>query len=188
MKDLNLTVLFVDTISARIYLALLKKHGYRPNKILFLKIESTSRKYRLLKKFFGQFVAISAQRLFRKKTAATAFSYLSKRLLKEHGLTPECLQADLSSYAESPVEKILVNGLDDERLVKHLAKSQEPRAKSQEPRIKNQESRIKNLPIYWWWFAERAVAFIGWAEVLAHSPWNRARRERRGLFFLVTAA
>jgi len=144
MKELDLTVLFVDTISARIYLALLKKYGYRPKKILAIEIEPASRKYLLLKKFFGRLIAQTAYRILRKKTATPVFSTLSKQLLKEHKLTPECLQADLNSYTKSPVENILINGLDDERLIKHLAKSQEPRAKSQEPRAKSQEPRAKS--------------------------------------------
>lgn len=63
MKDIDLTVLFVDTIPARIYLALLKKHGYRPKKILFLDIEPASGKYQILRKFFGRSIATLALRI-----------------------------------------------------------------------------------------------------------------------------
>ena len=123
MKDLDLTVLFVDTIPARIYLALMRKHGYRPRKILFLDIEPASGKYRLLRKYFGAFIAKTTLRLFKRYSAPRASLDLSEQLLKEHGLTLKCLKASLDSYSEGPVENISVNGIDDERLTEYLKSS-----------------------------------------------------------------
>lgn len=123
MKDLDLTVLFVDTIPAKIYLALLKKHGYRPKKILSLDIEPASRKYRVLRKYFGRFIATAALKIFKRDSALGVSSDLSEQLLKQHGLTHKCLNDDLVSYTAGSVETISVTGLDDVNLVQYLKAS-----------------------------------------------------------------
>ncbi|WP_417566234.1 formyltransferase family protein [Marinobacter sp.] len=123
MKDLDLTVLFVDTIPARIYLALLKKHGYRPKKILSLDIEPVSGKYQILRRYFGRFIATTALRVFKRYSESRVSPDLSEQLLKHHGLTLKCLKDSLESYTEGPVETISVNGLDDSSLVQYLKSS-----------------------------------------------------------------
>ncbi|SFR51078.1 Formyl transferase [Marinobacter daqiaonensis] len=120
MKELGLTVLFVDTIPARIYLALLKKHGYRPNKIIFLDIEPASKKYKLLKAGIGKFVARKIVELYKRYSALTIPSNLSKIFLKENGLTRHCLNAKLNTYCQNPIEKISVTGINDDRLTRYL--------------------------------------------------------------------
>ncbi|MBW3226019.1 formyltransferase family protein [Marinobacter adhaerens] len=125
MKDIDLTVLFVDTIPARIYLALLKKHGYRPKKILCLDIEPASGKYQILRKFFGRSIATLVLRIFKRYSAPRVSSDLSEQLLKYHGLNRLCLNDKLESYTEEPVETISVNGLDDPSLARYLKSSRD---------------------------------------------------------------
>ena len=56
MKEIDLSILLVDSIPARIYLALLNKHGYKLRKIVFIEIESRSFKYRVARRVLGSFL------------------------------------------------------------------------------------------------------------------------------------
>lgn len=92
MREIALTVLFVDTVPARLYLALLKVHGYEPANIIYLdrgaqKIELTE---------------------------------LDKLLMKSNGIEASEVSDYFDSCPKNKVTKFTFRGLDDEELIEHI--------------------------------------------------------------------
>ncbi|GKT11852.1 MAG: methionyl-tRNA formyltransferase [Thiomicrorhabdus sp.] len=112
MKYLDLTVLFVDSVPSRVYLAMLKKQGLIPNKIIYIDIEPTSRKFDLLKSIMGGFLAKKAYKLYRCLNRRKTYT-LGQKLLSEFELTYNDLNFDIFRYPAHEVEKVVVTGLED---------------------------------------------------------------------------
>lgn len=119
MKKIDLTVLFWDTVPARIYLALLNKHGYKPSKIIYLDIEKKSKKYNTIKRIFGHSVADYMYKLYTRSKAKPLGS-LAKGLLALNDLTKNDLDNCLDIYKNGEFHKVAVENLDDEKLISHI--------------------------------------------------------------------
>ena len=128
IKNLNLTIFFVDSTPARIYLALLKKHGYQPENILFLDMEPKSKSYRLAKiivgETFARKLALKAKTMLtltaKESEVSKAFS---EKLLSKFDLTLKEIGSCCEIFPEVTVGKISVNGLDDPSLITYIKKS-----------------------------------------------------------------
>ncbi len=113
MKYLDLTVLFVDSMPSRVYMAMLKKQGLIPNKIIYIDIvEPTSRKFNLLKSIVGGFLAKKAYILYKYLNVRKTYT-LGQRLLSEFELTYNDLNFDIFKYPAYEVDKVVVTGLGD---------------------------------------------------------------------------
>jgi formyl transferase-like protein len=135
MKDINITVLFVESIPSRIYIAMLLKHGLRPKKIIYLNIETSSRKFKIAKKILGSWIVSNLYKKLKsvktfyssmrpeKYGNSAKFNYevenLSKKLIQEFDLTYSNLQFKLQDLV-SEFEKVTVSGFDDLRLISLL--------------------------------------------------------------------
>lgn len=124
MKIIDLTVLYVDTLPAKIYLALLKKNGYEPSRILFLNIESRSKIYRVVKGIMGRRIGrwlLSMYKMSRGKNNNMS-SELDVRWLKRCGLSLDEISNFFINYPKNRIENIFVENLDDKRLVEFMKK------------------------------------------------------------------
>jgi hypothetical protein len=135
MKDINITVLFVESIPSRVYIAMLLKHGLRPNKIIYLNVEPASRIFKVAKTVLGSsFVSYLYKKLKRvknyysgmevgKEGSSAKFNYevenLSKKLIQDFDLDYSSLQFKLQDLVPE-VENVTVSGLDDLRLISLL--------------------------------------------------------------------
>ena len=121
MRVLDLTILFVDTVPARIYLALLKKHGYLPNKILFVEQELSSKKYKLLKSLLGDFLSkklYSAYNSHRLKK--DNYNDLNKQFLDKNSISFKEINDFFVDYPVNQVTKLKVSNINDKKLVNHI--------------------------------------------------------------------
>jgi len=115
MKYLNLTVLFNDSIQSRIYLAMLKKNGYYPKKIIFLK-RKRGKKYNLLKRIIGEKLL---KKLIDKKNSKAFDLSLALTFLQKFDLSYTQLQEKINNYTHDYIE-IKVSNLADKNLIKYL--------------------------------------------------------------------
>lgn len=128
VKNLNLTILFVDNTPARIYLALLKKHRYKPKNIVFLDMEPKSEKYMLAKRIIGETFARKLARnakiilamAAKKSEISKAFA---ENLISKFDLSLKDIGSCDEIFPEVNVEKISISGLDDPSLIRYIEKS-----------------------------------------------------------------
>lgn len=92
MRKIDLTILFVDSIPARLYLALLKVHGYEPANIIYL--DRGEQKIKLTE--------------------------LDKFLMKSNEIEASDIADYFDSYPKNKVIKFPFRGLDDEELIEHI--------------------------------------------------------------------
>lgn len=119
MKELNITVLFVDTIPARIYLAILNKYGYKPKKIIYLNQESEGRKFKIIKRLLGLKIANLSRGLF-KKLKHKPLKEIDHKLLRLNKLKKSDLDVCLDHFHKNSIERIRVSSIHDHKLVTHI--------------------------------------------------------------------
>ena len=124
MKIIDVTVLYVDTLPAKIYLALLKKNGYEPSRILFLNIESRSKIYRVAKGFMGHRIGRRLLSMYKRARSKNndMSSELDVRWLKGCGLSLDDISNFFVTYPKNRIENVFVESLGDERLVEYMKK------------------------------------------------------------------
>ena len=120
MKNVNFTVLFVESIASRIYLAILKKNGYQPERVVKLNFLPNSKFYRVLKQLLGRRVAGMVFRLRQAHSASKVPRQLRSNLLAAFDLTKRDLNANLSSYSDAPVDVVNVDNINDKTLAKFI--------------------------------------------------------------------
>lgn len=122
LKTIDLTVLFVDTIPARIYLALLKKNGYKPKALIFLDIRPESKKYAFVEKVIGAYLSGILLNIFKKIKGIDkiAESALGHELLEINDLSETDLKSCLDMYKDKDISRMVVNGINDKKLASHL--------------------------------------------------------------------
>jgi hypothetical protein len=127
MKEIDLSILLVDSIPARIYLALLNKHGYKLRKIVFIEIESRSFKYRVARRVLGSFLTKKIKKnirnFFNKKNKE--YDGLSKIFLHRNNLTCKEINECLEQYSDNKIDRVILTGLDDVNLVEYIKHSSE---------------------------------------------------------------
>jgi len=119
MKTTDLTVLFLDSVPSRIYLALLNKHGYKPSKIIYIQIKRQSKKFKLLEKAVGSSVTNYLYSLYG-KFKSKPLSALAQELLALNNLTENDLRNCLKSYKSNEISNVSVENLDDAALISHI--------------------------------------------------------------------
>jgi hypothetical protein len=123
MKTLDLTVMLFDSIEAKIYLALLKKHGYLPARILLLTVASDTKKYKVVERFFGEKIAMKMLTLYKKFRGSKqkVLSDLDKYLITLNGLYIEDIDNYFKSYPQGGVSQCaVINGLADSKLIQYI--------------------------------------------------------------------
>lgn len=118
--EINLVVLFVESIPSRIYLALLKKHGYLPKKIIHLDMGGQSKKYKMARKFLGNYISDYVLALLRLIKNRGVPKDLSSSLLSGFGINNNDISSCLDSLPCGTFERIKVSGLDDPALQKYI--------------------------------------------------------------------
>lgn len=119
MKTLDLTVLFIDSVPSRIYLALLHKSGCRAKNIIFLDIQPKSAKYNFVKRLFGISIASFLYSIYR-KIRSKALDSIAIQLLALNNLKPEDLNNCLAPYDKKEIEKLYLKNMHDEKLSLHI--------------------------------------------------------------------
>lgn len=119
MKQLDLNVLFVDSMPSRVYLAMLKKQGLIPKKIIYIDMDPSSRKFNALKSLVGRFLAKKIFKLY-KNFEGQKISDLGQSLLSEFKLTYSDLSFDIFQYPAQQIDKIVVTGLDDSCFIEKI--------------------------------------------------------------------
>lgn len=123
MRSIDLSVLFVDTISSRIYLSLLEKKGFKPKKVLFLTILPTSSAHKLLVRILGERLSIKVLSLYRRLKQRVPES-LSSRLLAQFDLSHEDLDGCLDRLPKGCVEKLRVKGINDSLVREYITSAE----------------------------------------------------------------
>lgn len=121
MKTLDLTVLFIDSVPSRIYLALLHKSGYRAKNIIFLDVQPKSAKYNFVKRLLGVSIASFLHGVYR-KIRSKALDPIAIQLLALNNLNPEDLNNCLVPYDKKEIEKLSIKNMNDEKLSLHIEK------------------------------------------------------------------
>lgn len=122
MRKVPLTVLFMDSMLARIYLAMLLKHGLLPEKVIVLKTDPPIFGEQLFELGAeGNDIALSER--WREKHPVPDF--LAERLLAEFGLTFADLYNCLSCVPETIVSELRIKNLKDPKLLSALRKDED---------------------------------------------------------------
>ncbi len=120
MKCLNITVLFYESIPARIYLALLHKNGYYPKKIVYFKF-NRSKKYTFFKAILGEKIL---NYLLERKHSKNIDTRLANLFLQKFALNYDDLMKDISTY-HGIFETLDITNLEDEKLIKYIQTEQD---------------------------------------------------------------
>ncbi|RUO78403.1 formyltransferase family protein [Pseudidiomarina taiwanensis] len=117
MNVLPLTLIFVDTVPARIYLSLLLKNGFKPNKIIRLVQAPRGRKGQILSRLLGRrFARYSISIIKKTKDVLSSESELNdmrRTLLSDFGLTNADLRDCFRSYEKNELEDIYCKDIND---------------------------------------------------------------------------
>jgi hypothetical protein len=119
LTRINLTVLFVDTIPSRIYLALLNKSGLKPKDLIYLDIRPQSKKYKVIEKFLGTKLAGFLLNIRKNKHVCS----LGDELLSINGLKTKDLDSCLDVYGKKDIKKLIINGINDKKLISYFNES-----------------------------------------------------------------
>lgn len=115
MIFLDLTVLYHESIPSRIYLAMLRKSGFIPKKIIHLKF-CRGRKYKLIKKIIGENFA---NKILKYKNKEKEDEKIANMFLETFDLSYNSLEFDIQEYTKN-YETIEIQSLDDINLIKIL--------------------------------------------------------------------
>lgn len=115
MTFLDLTVLYHDSMPSRIYLAMLKKSGFVPKKIIHLKF-CRGKKYNLIKKIIGENFA---NKILKYKNKEKEDKKIANMFLEIFGLSYNSIEFDIQGYTKY-YELIEIQSLDDINLINNL--------------------------------------------------------------------
>jgi len=116
MKTIDLTVLYHESIASRVYLALLKKKGFRLKKIIEIQVPPNNPKYLLVEKYLGVTLSAYLLNMFRSlKNCSSKSRQLSRQFLNDFGITQADLNKKVDGYALE-YETIRIASLDDPTL------------------------------------------------------------------------
>jgi hypothetical protein len=117
MRKVAFKVLLVDSIPARIYMALLKKEGFYAAEVLFLDVESNSPKFLWVKRICGDWLTSKLLILKRRWDSKTSLDMvLGKKLLAKFGLTMADVEQQRILSGFENVDRVTVSGVNDPKL------------------------------------------------------------------------
>ncbi len=125
MIKLDLTVLLFDSLTARIYLAMLEKYGYKPSKIILLhkSRDSVGWKHSLVQRALGKKYAARVSSIYTKLYQYKLFDIFSKNILSKQGLSIRDINNCLKKYKPSDIAELTVKNLDDDTLIAYIEKN-----------------------------------------------------------------
>lgn len=126
MKKLPLTLLLVDSIPAKIYLAILNKNNLKPNKIIRIASCGTDSKATLISNFFGRFLGFYIIKLLKKlkvsRVLDARYECSAAKVLSNFNLSDNDLKKCLKGYSRKEIETVYCNSINDRSVKKVLEK------------------------------------------------------------------
>ena len=125
MKKINLIVLLVDSVPANIYMALLSKYGYQPEKIVRLNIQPQV-KFSIRKKIVKQLVKSVLRKVHSRTSQGIIqknhYKTLAQNILCEFGLCEDDLKNWSEKYPATEIETLNIESIDALSLKEYLMK------------------------------------------------------------------